>query len=309
MRKGPYDVLDLKALRCFFSVAKHGSLTRAGIELGISEAAVSQRVRALEAGLGIKLYEARGGRVKLTPAGERALSFSASVFDEIEEFEHTLTQSEETGEIVLAAHDSILGYLLPDAVQAFSQAHPLARLKLLAQSYPDTVRMVAGNEADLGVVPKRELPRDLSFQPVATFSACLLTPKGHPLARRARADFRAILDEETIRRHPLIVADTQLEAGMLSDAFARLKLPLNVGMTAGSFETVKRYVERGLGIAVVTGLCITPEDRRRIEVIDCPKDIGADSTYGVVLRRGKHRGVLLTDLLNLITGGARTGRG
>ncbi len=44
MSKEPYDPMDLKALRCFEAMAKHGSLTRASIELGISDAAVSQRI-------------------------------------------------------------------------------------------------------------------------------------------------------------------------------------------------------------------------------------------------------------------------
>jgi len=50
--KEPYDVLDLKALRCFWATGRLGSLTRAGIELGISEAAVSQRIKSLEKYLG-----------------------------------------------------------------------------------------------------------------------------------------------------------------------------------------------------------------------------------------------------------------
>ncbi len=52
---GPYDPMDLKALRCFDAMAKHGSLTRAGIELGISDAAVSQRIKSLENHLGVKI--------------------------------------------------------------------------------------------------------------------------------------------------------------------------------------------------------------------------------------------------------------
>ena len=47
-----YRVMDLKALRCFWAMAKHGSLTRAGIELGISEPAISKRTKALEVYLG-----------------------------------------------------------------------------------------------------------------------------------------------------------------------------------------------------------------------------------------------------------------
>ncbi|OGA19304.1 MAG: hypothetical protein A3H32_04210 [Betaproteobacteria bacterium RIFCSPLOWO2_02_FULL_63_19] len=78
MAREPYEVMDLKALRCFFAMARQGSLTKAGIELGISEAAVSQRVKALETYLRVKLYEARGGRVRLTPAGERTMDLAVS---------------------------------------------------------------------------------------------------------------------------------------------------------------------------------------------------------------------------------------
>ena len=69
MTTDAYDVMDLKALRCFWATARRGSLTQAGIDLGISEAAVSQRLKALERHLGVKLYESRGGRIYFTLGG------------------------------------------------------------------------------------------------------------------------------------------------------------------------------------------------------------------------------------------------
>jgi DNA-binding transcriptional LysR family regulator len=298
--KVSYEVLDLKALRCFFAMAKHGSLTKAGIELGISEAAVSQRVKGLERELGVKLYEARGGRVRLTAAGERAMSLAASMFDEIEAFEHALTKSEETGEVVLSSHDTVLGYLLPEMVEKFSRLHPLARLRLLARPVEETVQLVKANEVDLGVIPARELPKGLAFYPIATYPAYLLTSKGHPLARQARADFKTLVNEETIMRHPLIVAEVQLEGRVLKDTFARVRLPLNIGLEVGTVDTVKRCVARGLGVAVVSGLCVTEADRIQLDVVEVPREYGADSVYGVVMRHDKHRAALLRDLLGIL---------
>ena len=46
MLKEPYDPMDMKALRCFETMARHGSLTQASIELDISDAAVSQRIKS-----------------------------------------------------------------------------------------------------------------------------------------------------------------------------------------------------------------------------------------------------------------------
>lgn len=298
--KDPYDVLDLKALRCFFFVAKHASVTRAATELGIAGPAVTQRVQQLEQELGVKLYESRGGRVRLTPAGEHALSFAASLFEEIEAFQHSLKQSEESGEIVVSAHDAILGYLLADTVEKFKRAHPLARLRLHVRRIDETVREVRMNEADLGIIPARQLPQELLFRPIGTWRACLLTAKGHPVARRAQTDFQSLLNEETMRRYPLIILEDQLGGGVFVETFARLNLPPNIGLEVGSLDTLKRFVARGVGVGVVPEVWILDEDRLKLDVVPVPAELKADSTYGVVMRRDKHKGPLLKDLLDML---------
>jgi DNA-binding transcriptional LysR family regulator len=299
-KREAFDVMDLKSLRCFSAMAKHGSLTKAAIELGIAQAAVSQRVKALEHYLGVKLYESRGGRVRLTQPGERAVSLAISMFDEIEEFEHVITRGEETGEIVLSSHNEILTHLLLDIVEKFSRTHPLARLRLLARPVVTTVELVKINEVDLGVVPDRDLPKELMFYPIATYPAYLLTPKGHPLARRARSDFKSVVNADTVMQYPLVVAEQQLEGYLLAHTFSKLGLPLNIAIEVGSIDTVKHYVARGLGIAAVSGLCLTEADHARVEVIPIPSEYGGDSTYGVIMRNGKHRSRLMADLLRLL---------
>ena len=299
-KREPYDVMDLKELRCFYAMAQHGSLTKAGMELGITEVAVSQRVKALEHYLGIKLYEARGGRVRLTPAGERSMSFAVSIFDEIDEFEHAVTRTEETAEITLSSHDEVLGYLLPEVVEKFSRTHPLARLRLLTRTVEETIRLVKANEVELGVVPDRSLPKELAFYPIATYPAFLLTQKGHPLAHLARADFKSLLNEVTIRQYPLVVAEVQLEGYLLKETFAHLGLNLNVGIEVGTIAAVKQYVARGLGVAVISGLCLSEEDGANLEIVPIPNELGGESTYGVMMRNDKHCSRLLVDLLRLL---------
>ena len=82
MNKRHDDGLDLKALRCFYSMAKHGSLVEAGVELGISEAMASRHVQSLEHKLDTKLYETKDGRVELTWAGERTVEWTTELFEE-----------------------------------------------------------------------------------------------------------------------------------------------------------------------------------------------------------------------------------
>lgn len=303
MAREPYEVMDLKALRCFFAMARQGSLTKAGIELGISEAAVSQRVKSLETYLRVKLYEARGGRVRLTPAGERTMDLAVSVFDEMQQFEHALTSGAETAQITLAAPDSVLRYFLPDRVEAFYRAHPLAQVRLLARSVEETLRLVRTNECELGVIPEWTLPKELVFQPIATYPGCVLLPKGHPLARRGRADFSSLLDKETVSRYPLIVLEVQSEGCLLRETLERFNLPFNVRLEVGSIDTLKHYVARGLGVAAISAVGITDEDRARLEIVPVPAELNTETTYGVVMRRDKHRSSLLDSMLQVVGAG------
>ncbi len=200
---GPYDPMDLKALRCFEAMAKHESLTQAGIELGITDAAVSQRIKTLEKHLGVKLYESRGGKVRLTEAGQRTNNLATRLFDELADFEEAICDEESRGTVVLSAEAPLLHYHLPKIVDSFARAHRLARLRLFSRRPAETIELVRRNEADLGIVDKRPMPSELKFHHWRVFKSYILIPRGHPLARRRIPTIQDILNEETLLRWDL----------------------------------------------------------------------------------------------------------
>ena len=189
MAKEPYDPMDLKALRCFEAMARQGSLTRASIELGISDAAVSQRIKSLEKYLGAKLYESRGGKVRLTEPGQRTKDLADRLFDELEEFEETISDEKFGATVILSTESPLLRYHLPEIVDSYSRAHRLARLRLLSRRSADTIELVRRNEADLGIIPRRPLPPELKFHSWRVFKAYILMP---PRARRGEGGRGAV---------------------------------------------------------------------------------------------------------------------
>lgn len=301
MPRGSFTVMDLRSLRCFLAAAKHNNLTKAGDELGIAAAAVSQRVGSLESYLRTKLYERRGGSIHLTTAGERAARLAVSVFGEIEALERAVGGAKETAEITLASHDSVLRHLLPDRIEAFTHAHPLARLRMIARPIEETLRLVRANECDLGVVPRVDISDDLRFHAIATYPACLIFQKGHPLARSARQGFKSLLSDFRTGRYPLVILEVQGEDQRLKQAFERQELPFNVRLEVSTIDTLRHYVARGAGVAVIAGFAVTEEDRARLEVLPIPSEFGGDSTYGVVMRRDKHRSALFKSLVSTLT--------
>ena len=300
MSKEHFDTMDLKSLRCFETMAKHLSLTRASIELGIADSAVSQRIKSLERYLGTKLYEARGGKVRLTEAGQRTKELATRLFDELAEFEESICDEESRGTVTLSAHDPLLRYHLPEIVDAYARAHGLARLRLLSRRAAETIELVRRNEVDLGIVHKRPMPSDLKFYPWRTFKSVILIPRGHPLARRKIPTIEDILNEETLLRYPQIVSEIDSQdQDRIKEGLERLGLPFNVALEVGNIETVKFYVARGHGIAAVSGMCLTPEDKSTFHIIEIPDEFESEFTYGVILREDKHISPSLRSLLNL----------
>ncbi|OGA19299.1 MAG: hypothetical protein A3H32_04180 [Betaproteobacteria bacterium RIFCSPLOWO2_02_FULL_63_19] len=303
MSDDSYRVMDLKALRCFWAAASQGSLTRAGIELGISEAAVSQRIRALEGYLGVKLYESRGGRLRLTSAGDRTFEMAIGLFSNLEDFEKNVAQEEATGTLTLASSESILRNLLPDVAQRFAEQFPLVRLRLRRRSVPDILKLVRTNEVDAGILIERALPEDLVFQPIRVYKSYLVCQRGHPLVRRGVPNIAELLREDIVRHYPLVVAEKDdPDDSKLEETLARHKLPFNVALEAGTEETLKYYVLRGLGVAVLSGMSLDDADRKLFEVIEIPQEYGGDNTYGTVMRRDKHVSRPLRGLLGLLNG-------
>lgn len=301
MSKQPYDPMDLKALRCFEAMAKHGSLTRASIELGISDAAVSQRIKSLEKYLGVKLYESRGGKVRLTEAGQRTKELATRLFDELAEFEEAIGDEESRGTVVLSAEAPLLRFHLPEIVDAYARAHKFARLRLLSRRAAETIELVRRNEADLGIVHKRSMPSELKFHSWRTFKSYILISRGHPLARRRIPTIEDILNEETLLRYPQIVSEIDdQDQDRVKEGLERLGLPFNVALEVGNIETVKFYVARGHGIAAVSGMCLTREDESKFHIIEIPDEFEGEFTYGVILREDKHISPSLRGLLTLL---------
>jgi DNA-binding transcriptional LysR family regulator len=145
------------------------------------------------------------------------------------------------------------------------------------------------------------MPPEVVFYPWRTFKAYVLVPRGHPLARRKVPTMEDILTEETLSQYPQVVAEIDnREQIRVRDTLERLGLPFNVSLEVGNFETVKYYVARGHGLAVVPGMCLSREDEAIFHIIEVPEDFEGETTYGVLLHKDKYISSALRSLLTLL---------
>jgi DNA-binding transcriptional LysR family regulator len=245
--------MDLFQLETLLAVAEEHSFSRAAARLHRTQPAVSQVIAKLEAELGETLLERSTG--SLTDAGEVLRDYAQKMLNLRKDATSALVdlRSLHTGRLDLAANEYTCLYLLP-VLDAFRRANPgikVAVQRALASRIADEV---LSHSVELGVVSFRpEDPQLLSTVVYRDELVCIVSP-GHPLAK-ARTATIARLGRELFVAHNIPSPSRQ----KVIAAFQRHKTPLQMEVELPSLEAIKRFVQRGNGIALVPGLTVENE--------------------------------------------------
>lgn len=130
----------LNALRAFEAAARHESFAKAADELGVTPAAVSHQVKALEAWLGSPLFVRHAQGLHLTDAGRSALPSFSTAFDALGLAVQELRISAPRPQVSVAALPSIAQLWLAPRLPALRAAHPALRPSIHALEEPPDFR-------------------------------------------------------------------------------------------------------------------------------------------------------------------------
>jgi DNA-binding transcriptional LysR family regulator len=277
-----YKQNRLKQLRAFCHAARTGSVSAAAEKIFLSQPTVSLQIQALEREFSTVLFERRGPKIKLTPEGDLLFQMAEPLvegMDKLHETFATLCGRVDQGVLNIAAGESTILYILPEPVQVFVEQYPGIELKMHNVTGRDGLAMLRADAVDLAVGSMLEVPDDITYRPFVTFRPTLITPKDHPLAGRDAVTL------EEIAPYGLILPPRHLSTWRMVDlVFKQRNLAYRVTLEAGGWEVIKKYVELGLGISIVTDVCLTGHEQLSRIPLDqyFPK-----RSYGIVQRRGK----------------------
>jgi len=277
-----YKQNRLKQLRAFCHVARAGSVSAAAEKICLSQPTVSLQLQALEREFDTVLFERRGPRIRLTPAGEVLYDLAQPLVEGIDRLHDTFANRcgrLDRGRLDIAAGEATILYILPEPVRRFVAQHPNIALRLHNVTGRDGLAMLRADAVDMAVGSMPELPDDIAYRPFVTYRPVLITPPEHPLAARPTVSLAEIA------AHGLILPPRHLSTWRLVDqTFRRHGLAYRVTLEAGGWEVVKKYVAQGLGISIVTELCLNGEERLGRVPLDEHFPL---RSYGIVTRRGK----------------------
>jgi len=290
----------LKQLRAFCYAVKFGSVARAADALFLSPSSVSLQLSALEKELGAHLLERTRPRLALTSEGQMLYDIARPLVEGIEGLDQQFRaqrQGMDQGEVNIAAGASTIQYLLPPLVRDFREQHPDVHLQLSNVTGKDGLALLRSDQVDFAVGSMLDVPHDVSYEPVHFFDPMLILPLDHPLA--AKTDIRL----EDLSPYGLILPPQRLTTYRLVDlVFQQRKVPYRVAIEVGGWEVIKQYVAMGLGISIVTGICLTEEDKNRLAVHNMRRYFPQRS-YGVVIRKGKYLSAQARAFIDLVKPG------
>jgi DNA-binding transcriptional LysR family regulator len=247
--------MQLHQLTYFVAVVRTRHFTRAAESVHVAQPSLSKQIHTLERELGTPLFNRARGNVTLTPAGETLLPFARRILADVD---NARVQVQELvalarGRLRLGATPSLSTILLPDALRRFRDAYPGIDLVVEESGSRDLVRLLAHGELDLALI----------ILPLHTRDPALATTPilREPLVVAAPADGSIVrvksLRVRDLQRYPLVMyrEGYDLRDATLA-ACRRARIEPRFAVEGGELDAVLRFVESGLGIAVVPSMVL-----------------------------------------------------
>lgn len=247
----------LKQLRAFCHAARLGSFTKAAEHVHSSQPSASLHIHKLELDLGVSLFVRGGPRIVLTAEGRDLYRRALPLVENIDRVPDTFAELFEdlAGPLHIGADETAASYLLPRYVGEFNRLHADVKATIRTGSGSECLWWLRGYEVDMVFAAIDVEPLDLEFHFLVASPFELITPEGHPLAELSRAG------PHDLRDHSQVAHTRQSYIRDSGDMVLRQHgVEPDVAVEVDGWETIKDYVEAGLGIAIVPDLCLTERD-------------------------------------------------
>jgi DNA-binding transcriptional LysR family regulator len=250
--------MNLEQLRGFVEVARLGHFTRTAEHLHLAQPSLSRQISTLERELGAELFHRARGHINLTAAGEALLPRAQRMLSEAESIREEMGELAglRRGRVRLGAPPTLCISLVAEAIRTFHGSHPGVDLHLTESGSRLLVEQLAVGAVDIALITASEgqLPAGVSLTQVPLLAEELVVVSSAsepPVATTSSISF------DQLAALPLISFDDSYELRAATDAAFRAAglTPTSV-LEGAEMDAVLRFVERGVGVAVVPAMVL-----------------------------------------------------
>jgi len=246
--------LEVRHLKLVRSVNTHGSLTRAGAELHLTQSALSHQLCDIELRLGSALFLRVGKRMVLTPAGEQLLRSAVEVLATIERTEEAIRRMAVAGGGVLRISTECYTcyHWLPSLLKEYRRAHPRVEIQVVGEATQHPLPYLLDGRLDLAIVSDPVRDRRLVTRRLFDTEMVVIVAPRHALATQPYVRVEDFAHETLIiyppKEESSVYQEVLVPAGIRPAELQQIQLT----------EAIIELVKAGLGIAVLARWAVAP---------------------------------------------------
>lgn len=264
-------MLSLRKLKTFVKVAQIGSFSRAADALYITQAAVSQQIRELEAHLGVSLFERRSSGIILTRAGATLQKYALQMLSLSDQAENAVTNivKMQAGNLRIGVTRPAAAYLVQTWLSAFHKEQ--SQFKTILQTKNDAealYKQILSGRLDIAFI---EGKIDLDFKSPRIKTAelknanlCVIFGNNHPWKERKRVSVHEVAQQPLVacsRHSPL--------SDWVRELFALFKLNFHTVAEFDDPQAILTSIADGSGISIMPSCVFKRDAMSQRDAIHC----------------------------------------
>lgn len=274
---------ELRHLTYFEAVARLGSVSKAALELHVSQPAITMQLKdlseALQSG---PLFEKVGRRLRLTSTGEVFLERTREIMRRVASTQAEMRERGHLygGRVSIGAPASVGECLLPDALGTFHKTYPALELRVHEGNTPTLMGLLGSGEIDLAIVTLPIREHNLEVTPLFSEQLVVVVHQNHKLAGQSPIQMAELRNESFLLYSPGgFVREATLRACRQASFVPKVLLD------SGSMELLLRMTEAGLGVTVLPPLAI--EGRPQLKGLKLISETDLSRTMALISRQGR----------------------
>jgi DNA-binding transcriptional LysR family regulator len=257
--------MDFRRIQIFAAAAEARSFTQAAGRLHLSQSAVSQQVKLLEAELGEVLFHRGKRAVRLSPAGERVLLAAHELISAWDTFLERAQQRDGiVGRLAVGASGAATVHLWSAIYNAFGREYPGITLDLkTTESTEESISQALSGDLDIALAVTPRKPTRVEMRVLGVHEALLCVPPSHPLANRR------LVTAGDLKSERFLLFERPISIRWLAEEFfEREGVTPHVVLESNDAHLIRAMIEVGYGIGFLPDWSIQRElKERRLRVV------------------------------------------
>ena len=241
--------VNFELYRIFYTVAEQGNITKAALELYISQPAVSKSIKKLEDELGGSIFKRTKKGVVLTEEGKELYSYVSKAIEYLNSAENKFKDlmKLETGNLRIGTSATITRHFLMPYLEKFHTKYPNINIEIKTGLNRDLIRRLKNGLLDMVILNLPYYDNDLTIKEIKNVQDCFVVGKKYEYLKDK------ILSFEDISKYPLILQSKGSSTrSFLDNLCMENKIIFKPQMSPASYSLVEDFTKTGFGIGYLT---------------------------------------------------------